>query len=77
MKLKGVIVEFSYSSVGSMINQHDKKKFLCPSAVPLFLINRSMNMPKSVKDVYTPGHRLTTYAIYDRPHLRPQKLNFF
>jgi hypothetical protein len=25
----------------------------------------------------TPGRRLTTYATYDRPHLRPQKFKFF
>jgi hypothetical protein len=26
---------------------------------------------------YSPGRRVTTYATYDRPHLRPQKFNFF
>jgi hypothetical protein len=27
----------------------------------------------SAKREYTLGRRLTTYATYDRPHLRPQK----
>jgi hypothetical protein len=35
------------------------------------------NMEKIREFDGTPGRRLTTYATYDRPHLRPQKFKFF